>query len=89
MLRAGCSLRELAEAAPSPWGSMFEDHRHGFLTLTAEICALAEANKDLLGRGAKAVRDTLDQVTGRSGRLRQDYGFTADDGRPLVFDEAM
>jgi hypothetical protein len=90
LLRPGCSLRELAEAAPSPWGSMFEDHRQAFLALTEEICALADANRDLLTRGAKAVRDTLDQVTGREARTA-DYGFApAGGGRSaLVFDEAM
>jgi hypothetical protein len=94
-LRPGCSLRELAECTPSPWSSMFEDHRVAFLALTEEICSLAQANKDLLARGAKAVRDTLDAVTSAQGAPKHDdYGFATSGsasptGRALVFDEAI
>jgi len=88
LLRPGASLRELAEAAPAPWGPMFEEHRQAFLELTEEIVAVANANKELLARGAQAVRDTLSFVADR--QKDDTYGFTgATERRPLVLDEAI
>jgi hypothetical protein len=88
LLRPGASLRELAESAPTPWGAMFEEHREAFLELTEEIVAVANANKELLARGAQAVRETLSFVTDR----KQDdgYGFGGSTPRgPLVLNEAI
>ena len=88
LLRPGASLRELAEAAPAPWGTMFDDHRKAFLELTEEIVAVANANRELLARGAQAVRETLSFVTER--QPDNAYGFTApSERRPLVLDEAI
>jgi hypothetical protein len=88
LLRPGASLRELAESAPPPWGTMFEDHRQAFLELTEEIVAVANANKELLARGAQAVRDTLSTISDR--RPDDGYGFSdASPRRPLVLDEAL
>ena len=42
------SLRELAEAAPSPWDEVLTDHRDSLVRTTAEITALAESNRQLL-----------------------------------------
>ncbi|MGI4895646.1 MAG: flagellar export chaperone FlgN [Janthinobacterium lividum] len=56
---AGPSLGALADAAPDPWGELLRGHRDAFLTLTAEIQDLADANRDLLNSGARALRETL------------------------------
>ncbi|GAA4980614.1 flagellar export chaperone FlgN [Kineococcus glutinatus] len=53
------SLNVMAEACPEPWNELFRSHREAFLTLTTEIQNLAEANRDLLTSGARAVRETL------------------------------
>ncbi|GAB7189376.1 hypothetical protein NUM3379_00820 [Kineococcus sp. NUM-3379] len=53
------SLNTLAAASPAPWGDLLRGHRDAFLTVTAEIQNLAEANRDLLEAGARAVRETL------------------------------
>ena len=53
------SLRELADAAPAPWGDILREHRSAFLTATEEISALAQSNKDLLSAGYRAARETL------------------------------
>jgi len=53
------SLRELAEAAPAPWGQILNDHRAAFLAASQEIAALAQANKDLLSTGYRSARETL------------------------------
>jgi hypothetical protein len=53
-LPAGASLRQLAEAASPPWQGMLAEHRQAFLSLTDEVTALVQANRELLGRGQKA-----------------------------------
>ncbi|WP_432491149.1 flagellar export chaperone FlgN [Kineococcus auxinigenes] len=58
-IEPGPSLNALASAAPDPWGDLLRGHRDAFLTLTAEIQALADANRDLLSSGARALRETL------------------------------
>ncbi|WP_432482039.1 flagellar export chaperone FlgN [Kineococcus esterisolvens] len=58
-IEPGPSLNALAAAAPEPWGELLRGHRDAFLTLTAEIQALADANRDLLSSGARALRETL------------------------------
>ena len=58
-LQPGCTLRELAEAAPSPWDGILEQHRMAFLTTAEELRAVARINRDLLAQGARAVQDAL------------------------------
>jgi hypothetical protein len=53
------SLRELADAAPAPWGDILREHRAAFLTATEEISALAQSNKELLSAGYRAARESL------------------------------
>jgi hypothetical protein len=58
------SLTQLADAAGAPWSEMFQQHRKAFLTMTAEITTLTEANRDLLTAGQRAVRETMLIVAG-------------------------
>ena len=58
-LPAGPSLRQLAEVAQSPWKGILEQHRRAFLTVTQEIIALAQVNRDLLSKGQRATREAL------------------------------
>jgi hypothetical protein len=53
------SLGELADAAPAPWSDLLHQHRTAFLTLTSEIAAMADANRDLLTAGQRAARETM------------------------------
>ncbi|MFB9378781.1 flagellar export chaperone FlgN [Kineococcus gynurae] len=53
------SLTVLAQNAPEPWDQLFGAHRDAFLTLTAEIQTLADANRDLLSTGGRALREAL------------------------------
>ena len=59
LLPPGPSLQQLAEHAPSPWNTMFADHRQAFLELTDEITQLASANRELVARGQRATQDFL------------------------------
>ena len=63
-LSQGISLRELADAAPPPWGGILREHRNAFLAATEEITALARSNKDLLARGYRSARDALVSLSG-------------------------
>jgi hypothetical protein len=62
-LPPGASLRELAEAAPPPWGGILRDHRNAFLAATQEITALAKSNRDLLANGYRAAREALTSLS--------------------------
>lgn len=53
------SLKDLAEATEEPWSDLFMSHREHLVALSAEIQALAEANRDLLATGTKTITETL------------------------------
>src|SRR5215471_1073656 len=59
----GCSsyptLRELGEQTPAPWAKILADHRIALLELAQKIDALAQTNRDLLGRGYRATQEAL------------------------------
>jgi len=63
-LPADVSMVNLANRAPAPWGDLLHQHRRAFLTLTAEITAVARANRDLATGGQRAARETMLRVTG-------------------------
>ena len=58
------SLRVLAEAAEEPWSGILADHHEAFVTLTREIGALAETNRDLITAGYRSARETLLSLDG-------------------------
>jgi hypothetical protein len=58
------SLAALAEACVEPWASILRDHRTSFSTLTAEIAALAEANRALIGARQAATEAALASLAG-------------------------
>src|SRR5439155_27341225 len=91
-LPAGASLRQLAEASPPPWQGMLVEHRHAFLTLTDEITALVQTNRELLVRGQKAVRDVLASIGDGKVEVGAGYGgrpAAVADHRPFLIDEAL
>jgi hypothetical protein len=88
------SLRQLADATPSPWQGMLIEHREAFLTLTEEISTLTHTNRELLMRGQKAVHEVL--ATLSDGRV--EVGATVAYGarpaipepsRPFLIDENL
>jgi len=58
-LDPGSSLRELAEAAPSPWDEVLTDHRNTMVAATAEISALATSNRELLDASYRAIQEAI------------------------------
>lgn len=84
------SLTNLAEAIGEPWSEMFHQHRKAFLALTAEISSLAEANREMLTVGQRAIRETLLAVGGSSVETYGRHGETvAAAPRIRLIDEAM
>ena len=88
-LGPGPSLRQLAEAADEPWKTLLLEHRQAFLTATAEIQAMAEANRDLLTTGFRAAREALLSL-GDSAETYTASGAPATGGRfSRLVDEAI
>jgi FlgN protein len=86
------SLRQLADAAPAPWQGMLVEHRQAFLALTDEITALVQTNRELLGRGQKAVREVLASIG--DGKIEVGVGYGgrptgAEPGRPFLIDKTL
>ena len=88
-LDPGVSLRALAEATTEPWTTLLMEHRQAFMTATAEIQAMAEANRDLLTAGHRAARDALMTLT-QSADTYTPMGTPAPTGASArLIDEAM
>jgi hypothetical protein len=83
------SLSRLAEVAPPPWTDLLNQHRKAFLTITAEVSALAEANRDLLTTGARAARETMLAVVGSVETYGRKGETVAAAARTRLVDEAM
>lgn len=63
------SLRALAEACDEPWRTILDDHRAAFESITRQITAMADANRDLITSGYRSARETLLAI----GDERQGY----------------
>jgi hypothetical protein len=67
-MELGCasnpSLGDLADLAPVPWNDLLRQHRAAFMSITAEVQALANANRELLTAGQRAVRETILAMAG-------------------------
>ncbi|HVM19836.1 MAG TPA: flagellar export chaperone FlgN [Egibacteraceae bacterium] len=83
------SLRELAEAAPPPWDSVFVDHREAFLAATQEISSLAQDNRELLSRGYHAARQVLSSMDDQRVETYSPAGLTTNRSPARLVDEAL
>jgi hypothetical protein len=88
-LPAGPSLRELADAASEPWCSLLREHRQAFLAATAEIHAMAEANRGLLAAGHRAAREALMSMASDTETYTPRGMPTAAGARARLVDEAI
>lgn len=91
-LPADASLRQLADSASEPWQGILVEHRQAFLSLTDEVTSLVQANRELLARGQKAVREVLASIG--DGRVEVGAGYGGrpagiEGGRPFLIDEAL
>lgn len=80
------SLRALAAAVDEPWRTILGEHHEAFVTLTREIGALADANRDLITAGYRSAHETLMGMTDASASYAADGSVvtTADSRSRLV-----
>lgn len=83
------SLGQIADAADEPWSDLFHQHRKTFRALTAEISSLAEANRELLTAGQRAVQETMLIVSGPGQTYGRRGETVAAAPRTRLIDEAM
>jgi hypothetical protein len=83
------SLTDISNAVQAPWRDLLREHRKAFLTLTSEISSLAEANRELLTAGQRAVRETMLAVAGSVETYGRRGQTVAAAPRIRLVDEAM
>jgi hypothetical protein len=83
------SLRELAEAAPAPWNTVFGDHREAFLAATQEISSLAQDNRELLSRGYQAARQVLSSMDDQRVETYSPAGLSTNRSTARLVDEVI
>jgi hypothetical protein len=84
------SLRALSEACVEPWQSILADHHEAFVTVTAEIAALADANRDLITAGYRSARETLMSFDGGADGYGSDgHAVTVSDQRQRLVDWSL
>lgn len=58
-LTSNPSLRALARAADAPWDELLHEHGDAFESLTREITALADSNRELITVGYRSAQETI------------------------------
>ena len=84
------SLRALAESVDEPWQSILVDHHEAFTTITHEVMALADANRDLITAGYNSARETLMSMgDGAAGYGADGAAVTVSDNRQRLVDWSL
>ena len=86
---AGSSLLVLAEAARSPWDDLLKEHHEAFVSLTDQINALAEGNRDLLASSHRAAQETLMTLQENVQTYDPRGGTTGSTGGSMLLDQAL
>ena len=73
-LPQGASLEQLAAGAQPPWTEVLLEHRQVLLTLTGELAAVAETNRQLVLSGAGAVQAALTGLRAGAAGAGSDEG---------------
>ncbi|HSE09897.1 MAG TPA: flagellar protein FlgN [Nocardioidaceae bacterium] len=82
------SLREIAEACDEPWRTIWLDHRETFTSVSAEITAMAENNRELLTSGYQAAKATLLSLSEPVSTYSQD-GSVVTERRTSLLDRSI
>jgi hypothetical protein len=89
-LEASPSLRQLADAAPAPWGDLFTKHHEALLVAVSELRSLSDANRELIEGGLAAIGDALLQVRPPTAGTYTQNGRTAGNAyRAVTVDGAL
>ena len=88
-LEPNSTLGQLAQAAPSPWDDLLEEHRAAFVGLTTEIDSLASSNRELLATSQRAAQETILALT-ETVQTYDSHGATAQrSGSASLLDETL
>ena len=84
-------LANLAEQAPDPWGSIFDDHRRAFMQLTTEIESTAADNRRLAASNLHRVHRSMSTLLGGSSSSTYDTRGQrrSDTSGPAMLDRVM
>ncbi|WP_110180305.1 flagellar protein FlgN [Nocardioides solisilvae] len=83
------SLRALAESVAEPWASILADHRDAFESITREVTAMAETNRELVTAGIRSARETLLTLGDGSAGYSADGTAVSTDARRPIFDASL
>jgi hypothetical protein len=82
------SLQQIADASDEPWRSIWLDHRETFTSVSAEITAMAENNRELLTSGYQAAKATLLSLSDTPATYTAD-GSTVTERRTNLVDRSI
>jgi hypothetical protein len=86
------SLRDMAVAAPEPWGYVLDEHHAAFIHLATRVQQSADSNRELTMAAQRATESVL---AGLSGGREQTHAYAAtgrpeiDVRRPALLDEEI
>lgn len=83
------SLSALAESAAEPWSSIMDEHRQAFITVTADIMALADSNRELISAGYRSAREALLSLGDTTDGYAADGTATAEPVRHRLVDRSL
>lgn len=84
------SLRALAEAVEEPWRTILLEHHEAFASITREIVALADANRELITSGYTSAREALLTLAdGTEGYGADGTAVTVSDPRQRLLDWSL
>lgn len=82
------SLQQIADASDEPWRTIWLDHRETFISVSAEISAMAENNRELLTSGYQAARAALLALSDTPATYTAD-GSTVPERRTSLVDRSI
>ena len=82
------TLQQIADASDEPWKSIWLDHRETFVSVSAEITAMAENNRELLTSGYQAAKATLLSLSETPGTYNAD-GSAVTERRTSLVDRSI
>ena len=82
------TLQQIADASDEPWKGIWLDHRETFVSVSAEITAMAENNRELLTSGYQAAKATLLSLSETPGTYNAD-GSAVSERRTSLVDRSI
>lgn len=83
------SLRALARAADAPWDELLHEHGDAFESLTREITALADSNRELITVGYRSAQETILALGEVVDGYTQEGTAVVTSASPRLFDRSL